>query len=336
MIRLVSLLVIGILAGVNASTQFGWTKLPADFPKPQYDLSKNPYNIDWVHLGRNLFYDPRLSADSTVSCASCHSPYNAFAHTDHALSHGIHDAVGFRNAPAIFNLAWQRFMMWDGAVHHLDLQPLAPLSAHNEMRSSLNSILKKINQDAWYKHQIVRAFGDTILHGAQFLQALAQFQLTLISDQSKYDSMRRKLVAFTAQEKKGYRLFKQHCNQCHREPLFSTYSFGRNGITLDTVLNDYGYGRVTHTPSDNGLFKTPSLRNLSYTYPYMHDGRYKHIRDAIQHYAQVGIAPNKPINLSPIEQTNLIAFLLTLNDSHFIFDTSHTFPTALRKELEGY
>ena len=336
MIRLVSLLIILTLMGFNASKRFGWTKLPADFPEPRYDLSSNRYNVAILDLGRNLFYDPRLSANNTISCASCHSPYNAFAHTDHALSHGLHDSIGFRNAPALFNLAWHPAMMWDGAIHHLDVQALAPLTAPNEMGSDLKKALLKINREDYYKQRIKAAFGDTLLHGAQFLKALAQFQLSLISDQSRYDSMRRKQVYFTKQEQNGYQIFKQYCNRCHREPLFSTYAFERNGISFDTVLNDIGRARVSHLEADKGLFKIPSLRNTAYTFPYMHDGRYKHLREVIRHYVHQGAILGKPMTLNSNEQTDLLAFLRTLNDRHFVFDSSHTFPKALRTELEGY
>lgn len=335
MIRLVSCIIILLILGFSNAHRFGWDSIPADFPKPLYDFSKNPYKPAVLALGRNLFYDPRLSADSTISCASCHSPYNAFAHTDHALSHGIYDSIGFRNAPALFNLAWHPSMMWDGAIHHLDLQALAPLQAKNEMASNLNTVLKNINSNNWYKKQVERAFGDSVIHGEQLLKALAQFQLSLISNQSRYDSMRRKQIQFNAQEKKGYAIFKLRCQHCHREPLFSSFEFARNGISFNTSLNDVGRSRVTQQNIDSGLFKIPSLRNLSFTFPYMHDGRFKTLREVIQHYAEHGAKANLPMNFSPSEKTDLIAFLLTLNDRHFIFDTTHTFPKELRKELEG-
>ena len=335
MIRVVSGIVIVVLLGFTNAHRFGWDMLPSDFPKPIYDFSKNPYDPAIRSLGRNLFYDPRLSADSSISCASCHSPYNAFAHTDHAVSHGIFDSIGFRNAPGLFNLAWHPNMMWDGAIHNIELQALAPLEAKNEMASSLKTVLKHLNNNDWYKKQTLMAFGDTVLHGEQFLKALAQFQLSLISNQSRYDSMRRKQIQFNLQEKNGYAIFKQHCQQCHREPLFSTFNMARNGISINTELHDIGRARITQRNTDSGLFKIPTLRNLSYTFPYMHDGRFKYLREVLQHYADHGPNSHQPMHLSNNEQTDLLAFLLTLNDKHFIFDTTHTFPKALRQELEG-
>ncbi|MBU3675832.1 MAG: cytochrome-c peroxidase [Chitinophagaceae bacterium] len=312
----------------------GWTIFPTDFPKPTYEFLSNPYNPKLLTLGRMLFYDPRLSADSTISCASCHSPYNAFAHTDHALSHGIHDSIGFRNAPALFNLAWQKSMMWDGAIHHLDVQALAPLQASNEMGKPFKTLAQQLNRDVWYRQLFKEAMHIDSIHGKDILNALAQFQLSLVSNQSRYDSMRRKQIQFTYQEKTGYALFKQHCNTCHQEPLFSTYNLARNGLPIDSQLNDKGRMRLSEKKEDSLLFKIPSLRNLSYTFPYMHDGRYKNLRMVLQHYANnKAIIGNGPA-LSAGEQTDLLAFLLTLNDRHFVFDTTHTFPQELRKQLE--
>ena len=114
---------------------------PKPFPKPIYDLASNPLQKDVIDLGRRFFYDPILSKNNTISCASCHSPYNAFAHVDHALSHGIYDRIGFRNAPALFNLAWAPYFMQDGAIHHLDMQALAPISDSNEMQETFDHVM---------------------------------------------------------------------------------------------------------------------------------------------------------------------------------------------------
>ena len=120
---------------------------PQHFPSVNYDLSQNPLTPQKILLGRALFYDSRFSSDNSISCASCHSPYNAFAHTDHALSHGIHDSIGTRNAPALFNLAWQKEMMWDGSIHHLDFQALAPIQHPGEMNETLENIIFKLKKD---------------------------------------------------------------------------------------------------------------------------------------------------------------------------------------------
>lgn len=309
---------------------------PAHFPAPKYDFKQNPLTAEKVELGRYLFYDPLLSADSTVSCASCHSPFNAFSHTDHDLSHGIRDQIGTRNAPALFNLAWQSAFMWDGAVNHLDVQALAPISHPKEMAEDIAHVVAKLQRHALYPRMFLQAFGDSVVTGERVLKALSQFQLTLVSSHARYDSVKTGQATFNAQEKRGYALFKRHCNACHQEPLFSSYEFARNGLPVDTTLLDYGKGGITHLGKDSLRFKIPSLRNLSYTFPYMHDGRFKKLSQVLNHYTS-GIRPSptlspelrKPIVLSSEQKVDLIAFLLTLNDKAFVFDPKHQFPKKI-------
>ena len=298
---------------------------PANFPKPTYNFASNPLDSNIISLGRILFYDPILSADHSISCASCHSPYNAFAHTDHDLSHGIGDAIGNRNAPALFNLAWQEKFMWDGAIHHLDMQALAPISHPKEMGSSIDLIVNKLNKSTDYQSIFYKAFGDSTATGTKLLKALSQFQLTLVSANAKYDKVVRGEDTFNIQEKNGYQIFKTHCSNCHTEPLFSSYDFENNGLPIDPTLNDYGRWTITNNPTDSLKFKVPSLRNLSFTYPYMHDGRFTTLKDVIHHYTNGIQISNtlshkliEPICLTPNEKVDLIAFLLTLNDKEFV------------------
>jgi cytochrome c peroxidase len=315
---------------------------PAYFPEPVYDFGENELSEEKVALGRALFYDAALSRDNTVSCASCHSPYNGFAHTDHDLSHGIDDQIGTRNAPALFNLAWQKSFMWDGAINHLDMQALAPISHPGEMGESIGHVVSKLQATALYPPMFEAAFGDSRITGAHVLKALSQFQLTLVSATSKYDSVKKGTTRFTEQEEAGYALFLQHCNSCHQEPLFSSFDFANNGLPVDTTLNDYGKGQITLRPEDSLLFKISSLRNLSYTHPYMHDGRFRKLSQVLNHYTR-GIQESetlsdelkKPIALSSNEKTDLIAFLLTLNDQAFVFDPKHQFPKEFFFPGEG-
>ena len=308
---------------------------PDYFPKPHYNFINNPLTQPKTELGRALFYDPILSDDGMVSCASCHSPYNGFAHTDHALSHGIHDSIGTRNAPALFNLAWNKSFMWDGAINHLDMQALAPISHPAEMGSDISDVLTKIQTKPLYPQLFYKAFGDSLVTTERVLKSLSQFQLTLVSSNSKYDSVQRKESKFSVQEQKGYQLFKTHCSTCHTEPLFTNQNLANNGLPVDTSLNDFGRWNLTKITSDSLLFKIPSLRNLSYTYPYMHDGRFAKLKDVVKHYNTLPSISNtsltKPIKLSSAEQVDLIAFLLTLNDVTFVFDKSHQYPKALLK-----
>lgn len=300
---------------------------PKQWPKPIYAFRNNPLTAQKIALGRALFYDPRLSHNNSISCASCHSPYSAFTHVDHALSHGINDSIGTRNSPALMNLAWQSSFMWDGAVNHLDVQALAPLSHAKEMGSSIAELVARLRSSAHYRRLFAAAYGDSSATGERTLKALSQFMLTLVSANAKYDRVQLGTDQFTAQEQNGYRLFKTHCNACHTEPLFSNYLFADNGLPIDPTLNDYGRLRVTLNPSDSFKFKTPTLRNVEYSYPYMHDGRFGKLAQVIDHYTR-GIQPRRslatplrsPIVLSSNDKVDLIAFLLTLSDREFVFD----------------
>lgn len=311
--------------------------LPAHFPALKYPLKKNPLHPEAIQLGRLLFYDPMLSADSSTSCASCHSSYNAFAHTDHRLSHGIGDRVGNRNAPALFNLGWQPLFMWDGAHRNLDMQALAPISHPKELGFSIAGVVQRLQGNAQYRRQFYRAFGDSIVTGEKVLKALAQFQLTLISAGSKYDKVQQGVNTFTAQEAKGYKLFLKHCNSCHAEPLFSTYGLASNGLPPDPLLQDSGRMGISRKEEDRYRFKTPSLRNLSYTFPYMHDGRFQTLGAVMNHYSH-GISQvakpdhplRAPLHLTGAEKVELISFLRTLNDSAFVFHKAHSFPMELK------
>lgn len=309
---------------------------PKYFPKPKYNFQQNPLQQANIDLGRVLFYDPILSKDNTISCASCHSPYNAFAHSDHDLSHGINDQIGTRNAPTLFNLAWQSSFMWDGAINHLDVQALAPISHPKEMAENIKHLIDKLQQKELYRKMFWAAYKDSLITGERLLKALSQFQLTLVSSNAKYDQVKQNKAHFTSQEQNGYQLFLNNCNSCHKEPLFSNDTFANNGLAIDATLNDYGKGRITHKKEDSLRFKVPSLRNLSYSSPYMHDGRFKTLYQVLSHYTQenkgktnIANEIKESIDLDATQKIDLIAFLLTLNDSSFIFNPKHHYPTFI-------
>ena len=309
---------------------------PSYFPKPVYDFSQYRISESKIELGRTLFYDPILSKDLSVSCASCHSSFNAFAHVDHTLSHGINDQIGTRNAPSLINLAWQKSFMWDGAIHHLDVQALAPIHSPIEMGDTLPNVLNKLRASKRYQDLFRKAYQDTEITGERFLKAITQFQLSLVSASAKYDSVMQGKAVFTAQEENGFLLHKKHCQSCHPAPLFSTFEFANNGLLEDRTLRDEGRMKVTQNVQDAYKFKIPTLRNLSYSLPYMHDGRFKRLRDVLNHYTQninpsATLAPQlqKPVVLSENEKVDLIAFLLTLNDRDFILNPKFRIPKSL-------
>lgn len=298
-------------------------KYPKTWPAPTYNFTKNPLTRQGIELGRQLFYDPILSRDSSVSCSNCHLSYTAFTHVDHALSHGIHDRIGTRNSPALMNLAWGRNFMWDGAANHLDVQALAPISSPVEMDETIENVVQKLGRESRYKALFHRAFGDSTVTGERLLKALSQFELTLISANSKYDRAMAGTDSFTLQEQNGYRLFQQNCARCHAEPFFTNHGFEKNGLPIDTTLNDYGRMAITQLPADSLKFKVPTLRNIEFSYPYMHDGRFRRLREVLNHYAQ-----NKElgIELTANEKVDLTAFLLTLTDREFLFNAGFAFP----------
>jgi cytochrome c peroxidase len=315
---------------------------PEYFPVPHYNFDNNPTSKAKIKLGNNLFYDPLLSANNSISCASCHSPHAAFAHTDHDLSHGIHDSIGTRNAPPLFNLAWQEHFMWDGAIDNLDAQALAPISHATEMGSSINEIVGKLKNHPKYPALFQGIYKDTLITGERILKVLAQFQISLISNDSKYDEVQRGIATFTQQEIRGYNIFNSNCASCHAEPLFSNYGFANNGLTIDSTLKDIGRQKITSNSSDSLLFKIPSLRNLAYTFPYMHDGRFKTLREVLKHYTgeiqkspSLHIALKNGITLTKNEQTDLISFLRTLNDRLFITTQKHQINRSFFIENEG-
>ncbi len=329
-----SLIGLGILA--FGSRNNGGFEVPKNFPKPVYDFSKNPLSANKIELGRALFYDPLLSRNNTISCSSCHSQFSAFTHVDHALSHGIEDKIGLRNSPALMNLAWQKTFMRDGAINHLDVQSLAPINNPVEMDENINHVVLKLQSSKMYPKLFYKAFGDSIITGEHTLKAISQFMLTLVSCNSKYDRVMRKQTTYSEQEKNGYILFKKNCSSCHPEPLFTNDDFRNNGLPVDTTLSDYGRYQVTKNPLDSWKFKVPTLRNIEFSYPYMHDGRFKKLSQVLNHYTS-GIQKNKtlskelqqPIIFSSNEKVDLISFLLTLTDKSFLFNPNYFYPKEL-------
>ena len=307
-------------------------QIPKGWPKPNYDFSKNPLTEEGFQLGRQLFYDPILSKDSTISCASCHLQATGFTHVDHELSHGIDGKIGTRNSMTMMNLAWSKSFMWDGGVNHLDVQALNPITSSVEMNETLKNVVLKLQNSEQYKSLFTAAFGDNTITGQRILKALSQFELMLVSSNSKYDKVMRKEAVFTNQEQNGYQLFKTNCASCHSEPLFTNGKFENNGIPIDTTLKDVGRQRITEKSEDYLKFKVPSLRNIQFTNPYMHDGRFKKLTEVIKHYNSLGNDKNlpkqlqKPMHLSDNERVDLVAFLLTLTDNEFLFNKSFSYP----------
>lgn len=303
---------------------------PKNFPKPIYNLANNPVTKEGFELGRTLFYDARLSRNNTISCGSCHIQSSAFTQHGHDVSHGIDDRLGTRNSLAIMNLAWSNAFMWGGGVFDLDLQPIAPITAHEEMDENLDNVLHKLRALPSYKAKFKAAFGTEEISTATLMKALSQFMIMCVSSNAKYDKVMRKEggMSFTDTELQGYETFKKKCASCHAEPLFTDGGFRNNGLA-PSPINDQGLFDATQIVTDKYKFKVPSLRNMKYTAPYMHDGRFLTLDAVFQHYInQVQALENldpilnnngsRGISISEDEKLKLTAFLNTLNDEEFI------------------
>ncbi len=333
------LLAVGLISFRTEKMQLA---VPKGWPKPVYDFSKNPLTQNKIELGRMLFYDPVLSRDSTISCASCHSQYNAFTHVDHDLSHGIDNRIGTRNSPALMNLAWSKTFMWDGAVNHLDVQALAPITNPLEMDEKLPDVIRKLQRSKRYPALFYKAFGDSVVTGQKLLLSLSQFMLTLVSNNARYDSMKRGEARFTETEEKGYAIYKTQCSSCHTEPLFTNNGYENNGLYVDNTLNDKGRMAISKQPTDSLKFKVPTLRNLKYTYPYMHDGRFKNLGQVLNHYVMgiqhtATLSPQlqRGIYLTNDDKFYLMAFLMTLNDKHYVSNPAFSYPKNNFETSEG-
>ncbi len=307
--------------------------IPKGFPQPIYTFKNNPLSPEVFALGRQLFYDPILSKDNTISCATCHQSFAAFAHIDHALSHGINGKIGIRNVPALQNLIWKDALMWDGGIANLEAQPINPITNPLEMDETVDHVIQKLQSNEKYKAMFKKAFADTIITSQQLYKALAQFTGLMISANAKYDAYIAGKETFTQAEKSGLVLFRNKCANCHKEPLFTDDSYRNNGIQPDTNLNDMGRSVITKNVADNFKFKVPSLRNVAITFPYMHDGRHNRLREVIDHYAtptKYSTAADKSLykigQLTNNEKKDIIAFLLTLTDTNFLNDKRFTNP----------
>ena len=219
-------------------------------------------------------------------------------------------------------------MHWDGGINHIEVQPLAPITDITEMAENIENLLKKLSIDTAYPRMFAAAFGDTTINSQRMLKALSQFMGSIQSFNSKYDQVKRGEASFTVAEQNGYTTFKAKCNSCHTEPLFTDNSFRNNGLSIDPFLKDIGRMRITGKSSDSLVFKVPSLRNIQYTGPYMHDGRIFSLLQVVSYY-QTGIDITQP-TLDPLlknrlsftnqEKVDLIEFLQTLTDDVLLHD----------------
>lgn len=306
-------------------------KAPSNFPPVNYDFANNPLTEKGFELGKKLFYDGRLSSDGIVSCGFCHIQEDAFTHHGHTFSHGVGDAIGTRNAPPIQNMVFQTTYMWDGATTHLDLQPIIPFTSEIEMHGNFTDAIAMMKADATYVNLFKQAFSNGEINSENMLKAIAQFQIMLVSSNSRFDKFRRNEVGgnLTNDELQGYALFNEKCASCHATDIFTDNSYRNNGLPINPAINDIGRYRVTELEADKYKFKVPSLRNIEKTAPYMHDGRFYTLEAVLNHYSS-GVVNTQNLDsslntsgilgipLSVTEKQQIIAFLKTLTDNDFL------------------
>lgn len=309
--------------------------IPAGFPKPVYNFKNNVPTPAGFVLGRKLFYDPILSKDSSISCGFCHQRIGAFAHIDHALSHGINGLIGKRNVPPLQNLAWEKSFMWDGRINNLEVQPLSPISNPIEMDETIKNVVTKLQRNKEYVTMFKAAFKDSVINSQNILRALAQFTGLMITDNSRYDKYMRGEDTLSVKELRGLQLFRKQCAQCHKEPMFTDNTFRNTGLPADNNLKDSGVAAINGQMKDFMKFKVPGLRNIEMTYPYMHDGRFRTLKQVLDHYTQKfnkksGADPIlvRGIHLTEAEKSDIIAFLKTLTDETFLHDRRFADPTG--------
>jgi cytochrome c peroxidase len=310
----------------------------------------NPFTEEGIALGRALFYDPILSFDSTFSCASCHQSARAFTDAK-SKSVGMRARVGRRSSPSLLNVGYlYKGLFWDGRSPHLEDQALHPVVDSLEMGYAWEVIEERLRNHPDYPQRFRAAFGigsRREIDRRLTTRALAQFQRTLLSYNSKFDRVMRKEDVFTASEKRGWTIFfdasqdapNSECNHCHIDPLFTDLSFANNGLDPAPTLTEFpdaGRGGITGLKPHNGQFKVPTLRNIALTAPYMHDGRFRTLEQVVDHYVSGGhyaenVNPNvRKLSLDAQDKADLIAFLHTLTDSVALFNRAYANPFTLQ------
>jgi Cytochrome c peroxidase len=302
----------------------------------------NTVTKEGVDLGRHLFYDPILSGDSSFACGSCHKQSAAFSDGPNSFSAGITGAKQKRNTLPLFNLAWYPSLFWDGKAVSIEEQVFHPLRAHDEMNISWPVAIQRIKNSGLYRKKFKAAFGDATIDSVLVAKAIAQFERTLLSYRSKYDRVTNGLDYFTKEEAEGLTLMNDmtkgdclHCHSTDADPLGTITGFSNNG--LDTMPADKGRYGITQQAADMGAFKIPSVRNLSFTAPYMHDGRFNTLEEVLDFYStgvkgskhidsRMGLAHRGGVHLSDKEKRSIIVFLRTMDDSVFVNDPAFSNP----------
>ena len=297
-------------------------QIPAGFPQMNIPLD-NQFTLERWKLGKKLFYETKLSLDSSISCASCHKIEFAFS-DNVSLSSGVFDAPGTRNAPTLTNIGFQPYYTKEGGIETLEKQVLIPIQEHNEMNFNILDAGKRLNEIDAFKKLSLETYNREMDYYV-ITRALACFERTIVSSNSKYDAFLKNNAILTSEELNGKNLFfgnKTNCSSCHSGILLTDFSLQNNGLYENYI--DKGRYRLTLDTIDIGIFKVPTLRNVQFSSPYMHDGSMITLKDVVEHYNEGGknhINKSnliKPLNLSEDEILDIVSFLETLSDFDFI------------------
>ncbi len=307
--------------GASSGAEFA-LRVPSHFPSIPYPEG-NEYTLERWKLGKKLFYDPILSKSQSISCGTCHIAGRGFSDTV-ALSIGDGGALGTQNAPTLTNVAYQPYYTRAGGVATLEMQVLVPIQEHNEFNTNIVLLAERLRAIPEYVDMSLKAY-DREPDAYVITRALSNFERTLISGDAPYDQYKQGKVQLSESAIRGEQIFfgeQAQCADCHSGFNFTNYSFENNG--LYTQYADSGRMRLTREESDRALFKVPTLRNISVTAPYMHDGSMHSLLEVVEHYNTGGANhPNKsklikPLKLSSQQKEDLVAFLHTLTDPNFI------------------
>lgn len=294
-------------------------------PQPPHNLA----TVEGVALGKMLFFDKQLSANNQLSCASCHQVEKSFSDTAALTSRGVSGRPLLRHAQALINLAWSENLFWDGGVRNLESLTFSPLRHPDEMGADLQVLTARLQAIPEYRRAFRAAFGTDSVTAALISRALAQYQRTLITADSRYDRYRRGDAQLNSFELEGMAIFEQHCARCHTPPLFTDGKFHRNGLPLPVTIDSAGIllgrQRITLQASDFGTYKTPTLRNIMLTAPYMHDGSLPDLEAVITHYSSL---PDSLVHMHRLPNSNfrhsdhraLLAFLHALTDNRLMME----------------
>ena len=284
--------------------------------KPVPVPKNNPQTAEKIALGKQLYFEKRLSKDSTVSCASCHAPDKGFSNGERFAT-GVGGAKGGRSAPSVINAAYYRQQFWDGRAASLEEQALGPIANPIEMALSIEDAVGRLNKIEGYKSQFQKVFG-TDANPEGIAKAIASYERTVLSGNAPYDKFKAgDKSALSEAAERGRKLFfgKANCAACHGGSNFSDNSYHNIGIGMDVKDFDKGRVVVSKLGGDTGAFKTPTLREIARTAPYMHDGSLKTLEEVVEHYAKGGIANEWldeeifPLRLNAQDKKDLVTFM---------------------------